>query len=476
VYVAHASITEIPHPQTWRHPTARTFVAVLLCVIIPTAAGQSTATRPSEKERRPTVALTLPEAIQMAMQHNRHLQLAQLGTADAEQKKFIARSDYYPHIKNESMAVHLTSLEGVVIPAGAFAQGASTGLVPSQTVRIGQGGADAFTSGTGLVQPITQLLRVHAGVRAATADVNISRLDASDAENAIALLVHKMYYAILIRQMQLSATEESIQAAMVTDQENTQAVAEGRALDLLKLESHASLLELKQSSLTQQLAIDDLNMQFDDILGLSLGIRLKPDADQLGAPPTLPSEDEAVAQLKSHNIKVLSARQTVEKARAAVSAAKLAYIPNISGMARYSYQSGVPFLVHNFGTFGGVVFYDLFDGGAREARLRQAKIELHIAEIQLTQTESDVSVELLAAYDEIEKLEHLLVVVSEIYTVRQEAARVSHQRLQQSAALTSEVSRSLAAVASAKASVLEATLGLSLAQNKVKQLLGQLPN
>jgi outer membrane protein TolC len=424
---------------------------------------------------RPTVSLTLPKALDLAMIHNRHLQLASLATADAEQKRLIARSDYYPHIKNESAALHLTALEGIVIPAGAFANSASTGIIPGQTLRIGQGGADSFTSGTGLIQPITQLLKVHAGVRAATADVNIAKLDASDAEDSISLFVHKLYYDILTRQAQLVAAQQSIQAGEVTEQESTQAVAEGRSLEVATLEAHAALLEQKQASLTDQLTLDDLTMQFDDVLGLPLGTHLELDPDALGEPPVLPSVEEAVAQLQQANPKILAAQQTVEKARAAVSAAKDAYIPNISGLARYSYQSGVPFLVHNFGTFGGAVSYDLFDGGAREAKLQQAKIELHVAELQMAQTEADLSIQVSAVYDDIHKLQQLIAVASETLVVRKEAARLGQERMRQNAALASEVAKAQSNVAAATASVLDARLNLLLLQNQVRQLIGQRP-
>jgi outer membrane protein TolC len=448
--------------------------ALVLLGVLTTSAGAQVAV-PSTVAigQRPTRKLTLPQALELAMQHNRNLQVARLGIADAQQKKNIVRSSYYPNIKNESTAVHLTELEGVVIPAGAFASGAATGLVPSNTVRVGQGAQDAFTSGTGLAQPITQLLRVHAGVRAATADVNIAGYEAAGAENSIALLVHKLYFAILTTQIKLNAAEESVKAGTVAEQESMESVAEGHSLDLTKLEAHAALLEEKQASLTAQLAIDDLTTQFDDVLGLPLGIGLELDADMLGESVVLPSEEEAMTAVKAHNPKVLSARQMVEKAKAGVTAAKDAYIPDITGLARYSYQSGVPLLVHNFGSFGGVVTYELFDGGARRARLREATIELHIAELRLTQTESDISVQVSAAYDEIRKLQQLIAVVSESLTVRTEALRVTQQRQEQNAALASETAKAGAGEAAARASVLEATLDLLLVQNQVRELLGR---
>jgi outer membrane protein TolC len=452
--------------------------AFLLLAPCGVAVGQTSEMSVSvqSKEKRPTVVLTLPKALALATEHNRRLQLAGLAVADAEQKKNIMRSDYYPHIKNESTALHVTALEGVVVPAGAFSQSSATGPIPGDTLHLGQGAQDTFTSGTGLVQPITQLLKVHAGVKAAGADVHIAKLDATDAEDAIALLVHKLYYEILTQQMQLTAADESVKASAVEEEESTQAIVAGKSLDIARLESRASSLQQEQASLSSQIAINDLMMQFDDLLGLPLGTKLQLDADSLGDALALPSEDEAVASLRERNPKVLSAMQTVEKAKAAVSAAKDAYIPDVSGLARYSYQSGIPFLVHNFGTFGGVVSYDLFDGGAREAKLKQAKIQLNMAELQLDQTQADVSVQVYAVYDQIRKLQQLITVTSETLLVRQEQARVAQERLNENAALASEVARSLASVATAKASVLEAKLDLFLLQKQVLTFLGERPN
>ena len=311
--------------------------AAALCLAI---CGIARAQKTSEqtvsiaREQRPVVMLTLPRALAMAAEHNRRLMLAGLAVTDAEQKKDILRSEYFPHIKNESTALHVTALEGVTIPAGAFSQASTTGLIPAQTLHIGQGAQDTFTSGTGLVQPITQLLKVHAGVKAAVADVDIAKSDASGADDSIALLVHKLYFEILSREMQLSAADESVKAAVVTEDESRQGVKDGKALEAASLEAQALLLQQRQASLTVQLAINDLMMQFDDVLGLPLGTKLQLDPDATGEIPALPTVEEAVRLVKETNPAVQSAMFTVEKARAAVAAAKDAYIPDISGMAR----------------------------------------------------------------------------------------------------------------------------------------------
>lgn len=449
------------------HRTAPIVAMIVYCSMLPCATAQN--------DGRPTVSLTLPKAVAMAMQNNRRLKLAHLSVAESETKRTIARSNYYPHISNQSTAFHVTELEGVSVPAGAFGNSAATGLIPGHQLLIGQGALSAYTSGTGLTQPLTQMFKIRAGDRAAAADVRTAQIDETDAENSISLLVHQMYFDMLTAQAHLDAASQSVLAESVGEAETKRAVVEGKSLDVAALQAHAAYLDRQQAVLKQQLAIDDATMQFDDVLGLPLGTRLFLDGNDLGPSPVVPSRPEAIAAVKASNPKVLAARQTVEKARAAVSAAHDAYIPDLSGFARYSYQSGVPFLVHNFGTFGGIFTYDLFDGGAREAKLKQAKIQLQMAETQLQQMESDVAIQIASAYDKVEQLQQLVSVVDEALKARTEAARVTNQRVTQSAELASSAAKDDAAVYDTKASLLEVQLGLFLAQNNIQQMLGQRP-
>jgi outer membrane protein TolC len=467
---------KMAHKISGNRPRGYLILALLAASFftVPYAAAQAD-TAVSTDDRRPTRSLTLSKAVALAMQNNRRLILAHLSVADSEARRTIARSNYYPHIKNESTVLHVTELEGIDIPAGAFGNSAVTGLIPGNPLRIGQGSVNTYTSGTGLIQPLTQMFKIHAGDRAAAADVRSAQIDESDAENSISLLVHQMYFNILTAQSHLEATKQAASAASVSESENTRAVTEGRSLDVAALQAHAAYLDQQQSVLTQQLAIDDAMLQFDDVLGLPLGTRLILDGDSLGVAPTLPSRSAAIDAATANNPSILAAKQTVEKAKAGVSAARDAYIPDISGLARYSYQSGVPFLVHNFGTFGGVFTYDLFDGGAREAKLKQARIELQMAETQLQQTEANVAIEISAAYDKTEQLQQLIAVVNEALRARVEAARVSAQRVAQNADLVSSTAKADAAVYDTKASLLETQLGLFLAQNKIQQMLGQRP-
>jgi outer membrane protein TolC len=187
--------------------------------------------------------LTLPQAIDLALKQNRVVKLAQLDVAENEQKKKIAQADYFPRLKNESTVIHLTELQQLVIPAGSLEVPGIAGPVPSTTAVIGQGEFTAYTSGTGLSQPLTQMFKVHQVNRAATADILSANERLKAAENDVALKVSQLYYGILIAQLKGEAAKAEAEAAQVKLQESTSSVEQGNALEVVALESRAATLD-----------------------------------------------------------------------------------------------------------------------------------------------------------------------------------------------------------------------------------------
>src|SRR5215472_18373117 len=204
--------------------------------------------------------LTLSQAIDLALKQNPSLKLAQLALVDSEQKKKIARADYFPRIKNESSAFHITELQQLVVPEGSLGVGSVTGPIPPKTAVIGQGTFTAYTSGTGLHQPLTQMFKIHQENRAATADINSAKILVDQAEDDIALKVRQLYYGILIAQLMQEAAKGEVDAAQLKLQESTSSVERGSALEVVVLESHAALIDAKKIVLTQNLQLRDLTL------------------------------------------------------------------------------------------------------------------------------------------------------------------------------------------------------------------------
>jgi outer membrane protein TolC len=419
--------------------------------------------------------LNLSQAIDLALKQNKTLGLARVAVSDSEHKREVARSAYFPHIRNESTVLHITELAGVEVPAGAFGVTPATGPIPGENLFLGQGALTAYTSGTGLSQPLTQMFKIHESNRAAEADSNTAKIQSEQAENEITLRVRQLYYALMIAELKQQAATEEVSASQVNDQEAQDAVKNGRALDVVALESYAGLLDARQTALVQTLQIHSLSLTLNDLLGLPLNTPLQLDTDTSATPLSIPGREESIQIAEEHSPEIRSAEQAVEKAKAGLAAAKDEYIPDVTGLARYSYQSGVPFLVHNFGTFGFTLSYDLFDGGRRIAEIRDSRTLLSEAELNLARVKEDVTVQVETAYDKVTQLQSMVAVADQALKVRVEAARLSDRQFEQNAALASQRAEAHAKALSAKASYTEATLDLSLAQADLKRTIGERP-
>ncbi|HEY6849817.1 MAG TPA: TolC family protein [Terracidiphilus sp.] len=442
-------------------------LALLGSTFVTTSVAQQSSTNP--------MRLTLEQAINLALKQNRSIHLRSLSVEQTQSKKDEARSNYLPQLKTSGSILHLTELEGVAIPAGSFGSYPSTGPVPTQSLVIGQGSDTAYTGGVGLEQPLTQLFRIHHANVAAQQDVLVAKTQLDQTQDAIALQVRQLYYNILITQQKLKASQDQLAADQIKDEESQSDVARGNALEISALQSKAAILQAQQDSLTLRLQGNDLRRQLADVLGLPVETAINLDPGAAAVAIDIPSRLDAVRIALDQNQDLKVARQTLVKARAGLAAAKDAYIPDVTALSRYSYQSGVPFLVHNFGTFGFALSYDLFDGGRREAKIREARSEVQYAQVAVAKLQSEIEVQVQSSYDKVDELRQMVDVAGQILNVRTEAARLADRQFEQTAALNSVRSQSRADLANATASLLEANCGLSLAQADLKRTIGQMP-
>jgi outer membrane protein TolC len=437
--------------------------------IIGLAALCATPKRAAAEVRR----ITLAEAVHVAVSQNRALKIVRLKVEENQQKKAGDHSAYFPSITNQSNALHITELQNIAIPAGALGSVGGT-LIPAQNVALPQGKLTLFSSGTMIAQPLTQLIRVRQQNRIAAAEVAISRDDVKKAENEIAVQVHTLYYGILVAQLQKKAAEQQTEYASVGLRESEQDVRNGSALKVAAIGGRAELLEGQQSVLTADLQLADFKTELNDLLSLPLDTELELD-------PAVPTNFEAVSKMEytkmawEDNPEILAAAETVRKARAGVAAAKTAYIPDITAYARHSYQDGVPFLVHNFGTFGVSLSYDVFDFGKRRAAVREHEAQLAQAELNLERLKEAVAVSIERSYNKVERTKTMVDVARQVMKLRNEGERLASNQLAYGVVQVSERRQVSAARYKAQADLLQASLGHMLARAELERAVGRTP-
>jgi len=417
--------------------------------------------------------LTLPEAVHLALAQNRVLKIARLKVLENEQKKAGEHSAYFPALTNQSNVLHITELQQIDVPAGAFGVVNGT-AIPAQGLSLAQGKNTFMSSGTMLDQPLTQLIRVHAQNRIAAAEVATSQEDLRKAENQVATQVHMVYYGILIARMQKQAAEEQTAYAGERLRESEDDIRNGSALKVAALDGRAGLLQGQQTVLTAQLELSDLTAELNDLLGLPLDTQLVLD-------PAVPANfdphscEEFVQIAWTENPEIRASEDSVQKAKAAVAAAETAYIPDVSVYARQSYQNGVPFLVHNFGEFGVHLSWEIFDFGKRRAAVRERQTQLAEAEENLRRLKDEVAVTIQRGYNKVEQTQNMVQVANEVVQLRQESERLAENQRNQGVILVSDRRQAAAASYKAQADLLQAQLGYLLAWAELQQAVGRTP-
>ena len=377
-------------------------------------------------------------------------------------------------IKNESNFLHTTALENIEIPRGAFGPVSNGGVVPNRDILIDQGNQTFVTSGTSLAQPLTQLIRIRQANRIAASEIATSRDELKSAENEVAVRVHELYFGILVARLQKRAADRETAYAETRLRESEEDVRNGSALKVSTIESRAGLLQSEQSALTAGLQLSDLTTELNDLLGLRLDtpLELIPVAtSSLGER----ARDEYLKIAYSENPEIEAATEAVERAKAGVTAAKSAYIPDVSAIARQSYQNGVPFLVHNFGTFGLSLTYDVFDFGKRRAAVREREAQLAQAQENLERLKEAVSVRIERSYNKVERAKHMLQVANEVVSLRAESERLAENQMAQGVVLVSARRQASAASYKAEVDFLQAQLAYLLAGAELEQAAGRTP-
>jgi outer membrane protein TolC len=417
--------------------------------------------------------LALKEAVHVAISQNRALKIARLKVRENQQKQNREHSGYFPEVTNQSNALHITDLQIVELPAGSF--GVIAGVpIPTRSLILPQGKLTFFSSGTMVSQPLTQLIRIHASNRIAAAELAVSREDLRKAENQVALDVHSLYFGILIARLQKQAAEQQSAYAFENLRESEEDIRNGSALKIAAIQGRSIVLESHQAVLTAELQLADLATELNDLLGFPLDTRLELD-------PAVPQNfgqrprEEYVRTAWAAHPEILAAEETVRKARAAVTAAKSAYIPDITAYARYSYQDGVPFFVHNFGTFGFHMDWDVFDFGKRRAAVREREAQLAQAEENLQRLKEEVAVGIERAYNKVQRTRNLVRVADQVVKLRQEGERLAANQLTQGVVLVSERRQATANTYKAEADYLQASLGYLLAWAELEQAVGRAP-
>src|SRR5262249_38285727 len=123
----------------------------------------------------------------------------------------------------------------------------------------------------------------------------------------------------------------------------------------------------------------------------------------------------------SCNPQVQEAMANVEKARAALKVANAEFIPDVNIFGSYVNQNSASYIQHNFGAFGVVASYTIFEWGKKRRVKDQREMQIALASSNVQATIEKVRLETVQAYVGYQQAQQAFGLATEMVKARKEA-------------------------------------------------------
>lgn len=442
---------------------AAAVVTALALFLVPTHASAQT---PAARQ------LTLQEAIEKALDRSAGVRIARAKLDEAQAKRRTARADYFPQLAADATWMKRNDQPLVNIPAGSLGNVPGLGPYPTHDATIGQGKTHLYIQNVTLSQPLTQLIKIRHANDAVSAEEKAAQAELRQMETEIAFKTRQAYEGILIAQAQIEAAQAGVAASQALDKEAGEAVKAGNVLPVLQTGSKTRLLQSRHKELSAEATRSDLLSELNDLMGEPLDARFDLAPVTPDASPVSPRE-ELLDQIQKNNPELEAAKETLEKSRSGIKAAKSEFIPDVSAFVRQTYQDGVPFVEHNTTTYGIALTWTLWDWGKRSGVVGQRAALGNQASENYHRIRNRVEIDLDKLLRKLETARLMVDVAEEASALNTEKARLAANQRKAGLIPASKLAEAEAEAKGAEADLLAAQLGLDLAKAELERLLGR---
>jgi outer membrane protein len=419
----------------------------------------------------PAPLLTMDEAIRIATDNNREIQISTLEIAKAKETVAQARTNYLPKLDTYLLAGSPLQPLNFRVPAGSLGTYPATGPIPGKDsnihspVRFG-----AFMYGSA-AQPLTQIHKVNLAVYQARLGINLSREGLRAQQQETARQVKEAYYQVAQLQAQVASARAFVKALTELSSLTERRLVQQTVLESDSLSVNSKLKQQRYQLLMAQDAFELQKQNLNRLLGRALRTPFSVEMEAFG--------ELAESDLETARKQALEQRPELREARLQTKIAQMdvrreraKYIPDISFQVGYLGFQNVNFLPQNAGSAGFVMQWQPFDWGYKKHRIR----ELKAATEQKATAEEDVAERvLLDVEDKFRKLgEARMLLDAQTDQRKAEQARFREitNRYNQQSSLLSDLLQQEAATSQAEALYQQALAGVWTARAEFEKAIG----
>jgi outer membrane protein TolC len=421
----------------------------------------------------PVQTLTLQEAVDTALRHNRLVNHEKLEAEKASDRLAAIETRKLPAFDISVLQLQWFNPPEFRFSRGVFGNFPGLGPVPPADTKIASShGPSAFVIARA-TQPLSQLYRIGLGVKLNELGRDLADEKLWARQKEIAHQVKRSYYAILQLQSALDAGEESLKLYREMDRVVGDYVAQQIALtsDGLDVKTLLAKEEYEMLKLRNNLAAS--KEQLNHLMGRDI-------REDFNASP-VSTATIFEAELSAAQSRALAERPEIKEAQLKLQQAeydhrlkKAEAIPEVSVTLGYYSAFGVSVLPQNSAGVGFTVHWEPFDWGRRKHEMAEKQKTIEQAREGGREVESLI---LREVNDRFRKLQESRALVR-ISQLNQEAAReklrIATNKYAQEAVLYKDVLRSQADLAEAQDQHLQAILAFWTARVDFEKSIGEL--
>lgn len=365
---------------------------------------------------QPSDALTLDEAIQLALRNNRAVQISERSVEKSRNAVREARGNALPQIQGNATYTR-------------FDQVATARFGP-QPIRLGN--IENRTARITLTQVIDISGIVRTAVRAASVFVSISELEYERTRNDTILQVVQAYQGVARADEFVRVAEEALKNAQERLRIIRAQVDAGVAAQFDLLRAETAVAQAEQALLNARNQRELAAAALNNLLGRDLNAPV-----QVVKPTELPPLQEVALETLTQQAyinrpEILAAERGVELARVNIRNAQRGALPSLllTGQADFNLNTS-PFNPRRE-TYTGIVVLSvpIWDSGITRAREAQARDDLEIAQLRLQQAKEGVALEVRQAYLNLQDAQKRLAVAQKGLEQATEALRLARVRFE----------------------------------------------
>jgi len=414
--------------------------------------------------------LTVEECIAIAMEQNPNAIIGMKTVQSAKANVLGAVSNFLPQLNasssyNHSVQSYVDPLSGITID----------GLeIPE---RFLERTSDSYSASLSLSQSLYRGGYNFSNLAYARAGHQVARDSYTQTRQSLTLEVKVRYYDLLTASRLVQVAEELVHSSQeqVKLEENLFDI--GAATEANVLRAKVKLGEDRLALITARNNLSIARANLNDILGWDLDTEMELVDDLEVQKPLLElSSLTKLALTEQPAVKI--ARAQHRQAKASLGMAKSGRLPKLSASGSYSwYDSDLPedapdWRNHDSWSVGLSLSIPVFDGFSTKSNIRQAQLNTAIADEQLGQAQSEVSLAVKRAFLSVREAEQRIQVTEESLALAEEERRLAEERYRLGASFLLELIDSQVAYSTAQTNYISALYDYKLALAQLEQAVG----